>query len=231
MKRTFRYRFHPTDAQAAALARTFGCVRKVYNLALATLAYLNDVASVPLQQALRHLQAAFTNFFAKRARYPTFKSRKKSRRSAEYTTSAFRWRDDRLTLAKMAEPFAYKADWYGRELITVDRWYPSSKVCPACGMLAEQMPLNARSWTCRCGTTHDRDAKAARNILAAGLAVPACGAGIRPQRESSRTGLPAVKQETPGATQGIPSRQEGEDVSCRTLAPYVVPVSRARANG
>ena len=49
-------------------------------------------------------RAAFTNFFAKRARYPTFKSRKKSRRSAEYTTSAFRWRDGRLTLAKMAEP-------------------------------------------------------------------------------------------------------------------------------
>ncbi|WP_190047997.1 RNA-guided endonuclease InsQ/TnpB family protein, partial [Streptomyces galilaeus] len=68
------------------------------------LAYLNDVSSVPLQQALRHLQVAFTNFFAKRAGYPRFKSRKKSRRSAEYTTSAFRFRDGKLTLAKMAEP-------------------------------------------------------------------------------------------------------------------------------
>src|SRR5687767_15735822 len=68
------------------------------------LAFLNEVSSVPLQQALRHLQVAFTNFFAKRARYPTFKSKRKSRRSAEYTTSAFRWRDGRLTLAKMAQP-------------------------------------------------------------------------------------------------------------------------------
>ena len=43
------------------------------------LAFLNEVSSVPLQQALRHLQTAFTNFFAKRAKYPRFKSRKKSR--------------------------------------------------------------------------------------------------------------------------------------------------------
>ena len=68
------------------------------------LGFLNEVSSVPLQQALRHLQVAFTNFFAKRARYPSFKSKKRSRRSAEYTTSAFRYRDGRLSLAKMAEP-------------------------------------------------------------------------------------------------------------------------------
>jgi putative transposase len=57
------------------------------------LAYLNEVSSVPLQQVLRHLQVAFTNFFGKRSRYPRFKSRKKSRKSAEYTISAFRFRD------------------------------------------------------------------------------------------------------------------------------------------
>src|SRR6188472_2719370 len=68
------------------------------------LAYLNDVSSVPLQQALRHLQAAFTGFFAKRARHPRFKSKKKSRKSAEYTTSGFRFRDGTLTLAKMDQP-------------------------------------------------------------------------------------------------------------------------------
>ncbi|MBU3867796.1 transposase, partial [Streptomyces sp. 4503] len=68
------------------------------------LAFLAEVSSVPLQQALRHLQAAFGNFFAKRARYPRYKSRKKSWASAEYTRSAFTWRDGRLTLAKMAGP-------------------------------------------------------------------------------------------------------------------------------
>ncbi|MFG2045712.1 RNA-guided endonuclease TnpB family protein, partial [Dactylosporangium sp. NPDC048998] len=99
----------------------------------------------------------------------------------------------------------YKATWYGRDLIAVDRWYPSSKLCSACGALTEQMPLTMRTWTCRCGTVHDRDVNAARNILAAGLAVSACGAGVRPQRESSRTGQSAVKQEIPGATQGLPS--------------------------
>ncbi|MFD3622339.1 RNA-guided endonuclease InsQ/TnpB family protein, partial [Streptomyces sp. NPDC058676] len=131
-RRAFKYRFYPSDAQAAELSRTFGCVRKVYNLALAArtqawarqervnynatstmltawkktdeLAFLNDVSSVPLQQTLRHLQTAFTNFFGKRARYPRFKPRKKSRKSAEYTTSGFRFRDGQLTLAKMADP-------------------------------------------------------------------------------------------------------------------------------
>jgi putative transposase len=405
VKRAFKYRFYPTEAQAAELSRTFGCVRKVYNLALAArteawtlrqervcynatsamltvwkktdeLAYLNEVSCVPLQQALRHLQVAFGNFFAKRARYPTWKSKKKSRRSAEYTASAFRWREGRLTLAKMAQPLQivwsrplpqgaspstvtvsqdaagrwfvsllcedtiapapattaavgidagldslltlshpipavtdthgkvanlrherrdrarlaraqrelcrkekgsanrakarlrvarihariadrrrdqlhkltsglvrdnqtiviedlavanmvknhalaraisdaawrqfrsmleYKAAWYGRQVIAVDRWFPSSKLCSVCGAITESMPLHVRKWTCRCGSIHDRDVNAARNILAAGLAVSACGAGVRPQRESSRTGRPAVKQETPGATQGIPA--------------------------
>ncbi len=388
MRRAFKYRFYPTDVQAAELARTFGCARKVYNLALAArteawmlrqervnykttsamltawkkteeLAYLNDVSSVPLQQALRHLQAAFTNFFGKRAKYPRFKSRKKSRKSAEYTRSAFRFGDGKLTLAKMAEPLdvvwsrplpegaqpstvteaqdaagrwfvsllvedqtveplaaigravgvdagldhlltlssgekianprherrdrarlakaqrelarkakgdganraksrgkvakvyariadrrrdklhklttrlvrenqtiviedltvvnllknghlaraisdaawsefrsmlEYKARWYGREVIAVDRWFPSSKLCSACGSLRVKMPLHVRTWTCDCGTTHDRDVNAARNILAAGLAVSACGAGVRPQRNTPG-GQSATKQE------------------------------------
>jgi putative transposase len=398
VKRAFKFRFYPTDAQAVELARTFGSVRKVYNMALQArteawtlrqervnynatsamltawkkteeLAFLNEVSSVPLQQGLRHLQVAFTNFFAKRARYPRFKSKKKSHKSAEYTTSAFRWREGRLTLAKMAEPLdivwsrllpegaapstvtvsqdaagrwfvsllcddridqvaavdtavgidaglehlltlstgekitnpryerrdrarlaraqralarkekgddkknrakarikvarvharitdrrrdhlhklttrlvrenqtiviedlsvrnmvknhtlaravsdaawrqfrellEYKADWHGRDLIAVDRWFPSSKLCSACGRLAEKLPLNVRTWTCPCGAVHDRDVNAARNILAEGLSVAACGAGVRPQRETSRTRRPAVKQENPRVTKGIP---------------------------
>ncbi|MGW7128032.1 RNA-guided endonuclease InsQ/TnpB family protein [Streptomyces bobili] len=386
VKRAFRYRFYPSDAQAGELSRTFGCVRKVYNLALAArtqawarqvrvnynqtsamltdwkkteeLAYLNDVSSVPLQQALRHLQVAFTNFFAKRAKYPRFKSRKKSRRSAEYTTSAFRFRDGNLTLAKMAEPLdivwsrplpqgaapstvsvsqdaagrwyvsllcedpsvqplpatdaaigidagldhlltlstgekisnprherrdrarlahahrrlarkakgdganrakarrkvarvyariadrrrdhlhklttrlvrenqtiviedlavrnmvknaglaraisdaawsqlrsmlEYKAQWYGREVIAVDRWFPSSRLCSACGSLQQKMPLQVRTWTCDCGTAHDRDVNAAKNILAVGLTASVCGAGVRPQRKTPG-GQSAMKQ-------------------------------------
>jgi putative transposase len=386
MKRAYRYRFYPTDAQAAELSRTFGCVRKVYNLALAArthawvtrqervnyiaasamlaawkktgeLAYLNEVSSVPLQQALRHLQTAFSHFFGKRARYPRFKSRKKSRRGAEYTASAFRFRDGALMLAKMTGPLAVvwsrplpegmspstvtvsqdaagrwfvsllcddpgiqplpvngnavgidaglehlltlstgekitnprherrdraalaraqrrlakkekgsanrararlkvakihariadrrrdglhklttrlvrenqkiviedltvrnmdknrklaraisdaawsefrsmlecKAVWYGREVIAVDWWFPSSRLCSACNTLRDKMPLNVRTWTCDCGTTHDRDVNAAHNLLAAGLAVTVCGAGARPQRRTPDR-QPATKQ-------------------------------------
>ncbi|MGW7616377.1 RNA-guided endonuclease InsQ/TnpB family protein [Streptomyces antimycoticus] len=396
VKRAFKYRFYPTDEQAAELSRTFGCVRLVYNKALdertrawygeqrrisyvqssaaltewkktGELAFLAEVSSVPLQQALRHLQTAFGNFFARRAKYPRYKSRKKSRASAEYTRSAFTWRDGRLTLAKMAGPLdirwsrplpegaepttatvsrdaagrwfvsllvedtitrapatsaavgidarvaslvtlstgekianprherrdrkrlakaqrelsrkakgsanrekarrrvakvhariadrrrdflhklsarlvrenqtvviedlavrnllkngrlaraisdaawtdlrmmlEYKCAWYGRELVTVDRWFPSSKLCGACGTVREKLRLNVREWTCDCGTVHDRDVNAARNILAAGLAASACGDGVRPQRESSRTGRSSVKQEPQRATAGIP---------------------------
>ena len=100
-KRAYRYRCYPTPAQAAVLARTFGCARFVYNwaLRLRTDAYyerqervsyadtsaalttlkqqpettwLNEVSSVPTQQALRHLDKAFRNFFEGRAKYPTF---------------------------------------------------------------------------------------------------------------------------------------------------------------
>ncbi|RSM80926.1 transposase [Kibdelosporangium aridum] len=389
VKRAFKFRFYPSEAQAAELSRTFGCVRKVYNLALQArteawtqrgervgyeatsallttwkrtdeLAFLAEVSAVPLQQALRHLQTAFGNFWAKRARFPRFRSRKKSRMSAEYTRSAFRWRDGTLTLAKMAEPLdirwsrplpegavpstvtvsrdaagrwfvsllcedtsvtplavtdavvgidvgldhllvlstgekignprherrdrerlaraqrllcrkqkgsnnrakarvkvarvhariadrrtdylhkittrlvretqtlviedlavsnmlgnrrlsraisdagwrqfrqqlEYKAQWYGRDVIVVDRWFPSSKLCSACGAPAAEMPLHVRTWTCGCGTTHDRDVNAARNILAAGLAVTVCGAGVRPQRNPPG-GQSATKQKTP----------------------------------
>jgi putative transposase len=396
VKRAFKYRFYPTNEQATELSRTFGCVRLVYNKALEErtrawygeqrrvsyvqssaaltqwkktedLAFLAEVSSVPLQQALRHLQTAFGNFFAKRAKYPRYKSRKKSRASAEYTRSAFKWRDGQLTLAKMAEPLdihwsrllpagaepttvtvsrdaagrwfvsllcedtitpapasdaavgldagitslvtlstgekvanpkherrdrarlakaqrelsrkakdsanrekarrkvakvhariadrrrdflhklstrlvrenqtvviedltvrnllkngklaraisdaawtdlrmmlEYKCAWYGRELVVIDRWFPSSKLCGTCGTVAAKMPPNVREWTCDCGTVHDRDVNAARNILAAGLAASACGDGVRPQRESSRMGRSSVKQEPQRVTAGIP---------------------------
>ena len=131
-KRAYLYRFYPTDEQVRILARTFGCVRFVYNWALrlrtdayvqeqqcasyyvtsAELtrlkqqddrAWLKEVSSVPLQQALRHLERAFRNFFEGRAAYPKCKS-KHGVQSATYTTSAFVWDGRQLTLAKMEDP-------------------------------------------------------------------------------------------------------------------------------
>lgn len=131
MKRRWTFRTYPTPIQAEHLARTFGCCRLVYNGMLAArtaafqrgerltfvsssakltslkkdpdLAFLNAVSCVPLQQALRHLQTAFVNFFAKRSAYPTFKRKGRTRDCAEYTRSAFRFdvATQRLTLAKL----------------------------------------------------------------------------------------------------------------------------------
>ncbi len=84
--------------------------------------------------------------------------------------------------SELRRQLEYKAGWYGREVIAIDRWYPSSKTCSVCGAIVEKLPLNIREWTCRCGTRHDRDVNAARTILAAGLAVSACGDGVRPPR-------------------------------------------------
>ncbi len=131
-KRAYRYRFYPTDEQAHNLACTFGCVRFVYNyalhkrkrayfdhnvklstkdlsVALTTLkkeegtTWLKEVSSVPLQQALRHLDTAYTNFFEGRADYPTFK-KKHGHQSATYTDNAFTLKNGKLTLAKQKEP-------------------------------------------------------------------------------------------------------------------------------
>jgi putative transposase len=402
-------RAYPDQEQAHVLNRTFGCIRVAWNRTLAwrwqryhagktgttfaqasayltamkatdELAWLNEVSSVPLQQAIRHQQGAYAAFFAKRARYPRFKSRS-GRQSAAYTRSGFRWRDGRLFLAKMGTPLAftwswpgidpatidpttvtvsrdpcgrwyvafavdipspdplpavgqvagvdlgitdfavtsggqrianprhlerrarnlaryqrrmarcqqgsanrakakakaarahrkvraaradflhkasaslvrdhdvivledlavknmvrnrrlakaiadcgwgaframleYKAARYGRRVIVIDRWYPSSKTCSACGHLLAELSLSTRTWQCpSCGTRHDRDINAAKNILAAGLAVAggdpghACGADVR-HPGSSRV-QSAVKQEPRAVRAGISVLQDGE---------------------
>ena len=75
----------------------------------------------------------------------------------------------------------YKSLWYGRELVGIDRWYPSSKRCSDCGHTVKSMQLKVREWTCpECGSIHDRDINAARNVLAAGLAVSALGENVSP---------------------------------------------------
>jgi putative transposase len=78
----------------------------------------------------------------------------------------------------------YKAEKTGRHLVVIDRWYPSSKTCSTCGHLLATLSLGTRHWTCpSCGSRHDRDENAAKNILAAGLAVAprgdACGVDVR----------------------------------------------------
>jgi putative transposase len=70
----------------------------------------------------------------------------------------------------------YKAARAGRRVTVIDRWFPSSKMCSACGYLLAALSLDVRHWTCpSCGTRHDRDINAAKNILAAGLAVAGGG--------------------------------------------------------
>lgn len=65
----------------------------------------------------------------------------------------------------------YKAKWYGRKLVVIDRFYPSSQICSACGAKwPGTKDLSVREWTCpKCSTVHDRDVNAAKNILAEGL--------------------------------------------------------------
>ena len=87
---------------------------------------------------------------------------------------------------ELVRQLEYKCDWYGRTLVKIDRWFPSSKRCGKCGYIVEKLPLNIREWDCpNCGAHHDRDINAAQNILAAGLAVKVCGANVRPDRHKS----------------------------------------------
>ena len=131
--RAYRYRFYPTPEQEENLIRTWGCVRVVYNKALEDrttawyerqervsyadtdkaltewkktddLAFLREVSAVPLQQSLRNLQTAFSNFWAKRAKYPRFKSLKKSNLGLKYTKAGMSLRNGKVKLAKHAEP-------------------------------------------------------------------------------------------------------------------------------
>ena len=148
VRTAYRCRAYPDEAQQQVLARTFGCVRVVWNRTLAErqrrwqhehrgttyaetdaaltvlkkdpeLAWLNEVSSVPLQQALRHQHGAFQAFFGKRARYPRFKSRH-GRQCAHYTRSAFSMRGGELRLAKAAGPVAFVWSWPGVDAGVLD---------------------------------------------------------------------------------------------------------------
>lgn len=93
----------------------------------------------------------------------------------------------------------YKCERYGRDFVQIDRFTPTSQICSHCGHRDGPKPLDIREWTCtQCGTVHDRDINAARNIKAAGHAVTAGGAQVRPH--PSQGGAP--REET--GSQGIP---------------------------
>ena len=69
----------------------------------------------------------------------------------------------------------YKAEWYGRDFVQIDRFFPSSKRCGSCGYIHD-LKLSDRTWTCpKCDVTHDRDLNAAQNILRQGMSLKACG--------------------------------------------------------
>jgi putative transposase len=148
VRTAYRCRAYPDPAQQAVLNRTFGCVRKVWNLTLEArqqryamehaltsyaqtdraltamkkdpgLAFLNEVSSVPLQQTLRHQHQAFAAFFAKRARHPRFKSRH-ARQSAHYTRSAFTMRGGVLRLAKTDRPLRFVWSWPDVDITGLD---------------------------------------------------------------------------------------------------------------
>jgi putative transposase len=85
----------------------------------------------------------------------------------------------------------YKSKWYGRTLVKIDRFYPSSKTCHACKHVLDSLTLDRREWVCpQCGVAHDRDTNAAINILAEGLSVAACGGSVRPVRAKARRATP-----------------------------------------
>jgi putative transposase len=104
----------------------------------------------------------------------------------------------------------YKAERRGGLVVVVDRWFPSSKTCSACGTVQETMPLAIRQWTCPdCGSIHDRDVNAARNLLAYGLAAlsgstassagcEACGEDGAGRRRQTAVKPASAKQEVSG---------------------------------
>lgn len=95
------------------------------------------------------------------------------------------------SLGEFRRMIEYKCAWYGKAVKFVDRFFPSSKRCWDCGYVMESLPLNIREWNCpECRVLHDRDENAARNIKqAAGLAVTAQGARVRPRGASAFRGV------------------------------------------
>ena len=93
----------------------------------------------------------------------------------------------------------YKCDWYGKELVKVNRFYPSSKSCSDCGWINQNLKLSDREWTCNsCGVVHDRDENASRNILKEGLKIYRVERSItREEDKSDYLGSTSVETRSP----------------------------------
>ena len=77
-----------------------------------------------------------------------------------------------LSLYRFETILKYKSNWYGRDIINIDRFYPSSKTCSDCGFINNELKLSDREWFCKnCGVLHDRDLNAAINIEQEGLKI------------------------------------------------------------
>ena len=77
-----------------------------------------------------------------------------------------------VSWASFVNKLEYKAKWYGKEIIKIDKFYPSSQICSVCGYKDGKKTLDVREWTCSvCHTHHDRDINAAKNILTEGLRI------------------------------------------------------------
>ena len=77
-----------------------------------------------------------------------------------------------LSLSRFTTILKYKAEWYDRTVVEIDRWFPSSKLCSCCGYKYNKLKLSERDWTCPdCGTKHDRDYNASKNIEKEGLRI------------------------------------------------------------
>lgn len=105
-----------------------------------------------------------------------------------------------VSLSELVRQIEYKAQWYGRAVIKVDRWFPSSKTCSAYGFVMDKLPLDVREWTCpRCYARHHRDKNASINIYregkrTVGTTELASGLNVRPKSIQGRL---RMKDEAP----------------------------------
>ncbi len=176
----YRYRIYPSPGQQQALARVFGCARVVYNdcLRLRDACHVagEKISDTEVQRRVITL-AKLTperSWLGDVASVALVQACQDARRAYK------NWFAGWSQLLRLVEE---KAAQYGRTFRKIGRFEPTSQVCSACGVKDGPKPLAVRMWACAaCGTAHDRDLNAAKNILAAGRAerLNACGTSARP---------------------------------------------------